>query len=78
MGSKVCLSIVGNTLWIWQYRNDAFHADDEVQTKQYKLEALGRNKSQLRARFASLQYTFCWYYYRWKLAGLSERPITKI
>jgi hypothetical protein len=44
-----------HTLRIWQNRNDAFHVDNEAQTKRYKLEALGRNKSQLRARGASLQ-----------------------
>jgi hypothetical protein len=36
-----------HTLRIWQYRNDAFHADNKVWTKLYKIEALGRNKAQL-------------------------------
>jgi hypothetical protein len=53
--TKFVAALWEHTLRIWQYRNDAFHADSEVQTKRYKLEALGRNKAQIRARFVTLQ-----------------------
>jgi hypothetical protein len=44
-----------HTLRIWKYRNDAFHAENEAQTKHYKVEALGWYKIQICARFLSLQ-----------------------
>jgi hypothetical protein len=53
--AKFVAAMWKHTLRIWKYRNDAFHADNEAQTKRYKVEALGRNKPQLRARFVSLQ-----------------------
>jgi hypothetical protein len=53
--TKFVAELWEQTLRIWQYRNDAFHADTEVQTKQYKQEALGRNRAQIRARFVNLQ-----------------------
>jgi hypothetical protein len=53
--AKFVAALWGHTLRVWQYRNDAFHADNEVQIKWYKLEALGRNKAQIRARFLNLQ-----------------------
>jgi hypothetical protein len=53
--AKFVAALWEHTLRIWQYRNSAFHVDNETQTKRYKLEALGRNKSQVRERFASLQ-----------------------
>jgi hypothetical protein len=53
--TKFVAALWEHTLRIWQYRNDAFHADNEVQTKRYTLEALGRNKAQIRARFVTLQ-----------------------
>jgi hypothetical protein len=52
---KFVAALWEHTLRIWQYQNNAFCADNEAQTKRYKLEALGRNKSQVRARFASVQ-----------------------
>jgi hypothetical protein len=53
--TKFVAALWDHTLQIWQYRNDSFHANNEVQIKRYKLEALGRNKAQLRARFVTLQ-----------------------
>jgi hypothetical protein len=53
--AKFVAALCEYTLWIWQYRNGAIHAENVTQTKRYKLEALGRNKSHLQERFTSLQ-----------------------
>jgi hypothetical protein len=57
MGSKVCHSTVGpdHSLRIWQFHNDAFHADANVQVKRYKVEELEREKMLLRSRHTELK-----------------------
>jgi hypothetical protein len=54
--AKFVTAMWEQTLWIWQCKNDAFRADNEAQTKRYKLEALGHNKTQLRAHLAYKTY----------------------
>jgi hypothetical protein len=69
--TKFVTALWEHTLRIWQLKNDAFHADNEVQTKLYKLEALGGNKAQTRARFVALHERL----HEYKTTHFSHREI---
>jgi hypothetical protein len=43
-GPKFVTAMWDHSLRIWQFRNDAFHADTNAQVKRYKLEELEREK----------------------------------
>ena len=53
-GPKFVTALWDHSLPIWQFRNDAFHADTNAQVKRYKLEELERERTRLRARHIEL------------------------
>jgi hypothetical protein len=54
-GPKFITAFWEHSLRIWKFRNDAFHGYAAAQVKRYKLEELGRKKTQTRTRYIELQ-----------------------
>jgi hypothetical protein len=54
-GPKFVTAMWGNSLRIWKFRNDAFHADTNAQVKCYKLEELERGETCIRSRHTELK-----------------------
>jgi hypothetical protein len=44
-----------HSLQIWQFHNDAFHADTNAQVNHYKLEELERKKTRISSRHTELK-----------------------
>jgi hypothetical protein len=54
-GPKFVSAMWDHSLRMWQFRNDAFHADTNAQVKGYKLEELERLKTRLRSQHTELK-----------------------
>jgi hypothetical protein len=54
-GPKFVTAMWDHSLRIWQFRNDAFHADTNAQIKCYKLEELERGETRLRSQHTKLK-----------------------
>jgi hypothetical protein len=55
VGPKFITAMWDHSLRIWQFCNDAFHADKNARVKHYKLEEIEREKTRLRYRHTELK-----------------------